>query len=220
MPTISFFAGENFSIDNISNSGLGFFGDNGFGASVLVGNFNGRTFITNGAGTTQGAEVDNIKYHDAGSGILGQTGSGIGLKAIPNYQGTLNLRFTHTSAVQTQNVKVRAYDRTNINNLASGVTVRMAELIHPGITQVPLGSGDDAWVGSTANPQTGGLTMGGSGLVLTLANSPGTSGLFAGNGSNSTKTDTQHDWYLAISCSPDSVGSKTQFGLYVELEYL
>ena len=31
---------------------------------------------------------------------------------------------------------------------------------------------------------------------------------------------TRHDWYLAISASPDSIGSKTQYGLYFTLEYL
>lgn len=220
MATIAFYAGENFAIDNISNSGLGFYGDSGYGASILVGSYNGRTFITDAAGTTQGAEADNIKYHNAGSGIIGQTGSGIHLKAIPNYQATLNVRFTHTSAIQVQNAKLRVYDRSNINNLPSGVTVKVAQLIHPGNTQTPLGSGDNTWYGSAANPQTGGFTVGGSGTVVTLANSPGASGLWAGNGSDSTHTDTQHDWYLAISVSPDSVGSKTQLGVYVELEYL
>jgi hypothetical protein len=31
---------------------------------------------------------------------------------------------------------------------------------------------------------------------------------------------TRHDWYIALSASPDSIGSKTDFGLYFTLEYL
>ena len=30
----------------------------------------------------------------------------------------------------------------------------------------------------------------------------------------------QHDWYVALSASPESIGSKTDFGLYFTLEYL
>jgi hypothetical protein len=30
----------------------------------------------------------------------------------------------------------------------------------------------------------------------------------------------RHDWYLALSASPGSIGSKTDFGLYFTLEYL
>lgn len=198
---------------------MGLYSDTGFGGSVLVGEYQGRTFITNSAGTTQGSEVDNVKYVNAQSGIIGQAGSGINLLAIPNYQATLRINFNHSSAVTVQNAQIRAYDRSSVNNVPSGVLVKIAELIHPWDTQTPLGSGDDTWIGSSANPQTGTLTVGGSGLTVTLANSPATSGAYAGNGSDSTRSDTNHDWYTVISASPSTIGSKL-FALYVELEYL
>lgn len=219
MATLSFFAGNDFTINNLSGSGLGLYSDTGFGGSVLVGEYNGRTFITNSAGTTQGSEVDNIKYNNAQSGIIGQVGSGINILAIPNYQATMKIQFSHASAVTVQNTKIRAYDRSSINNVPSGVLVKIAELIHPWTTQTPLGSGDNQWIGSSANPQTGTLTVGGSGLTVTLANSPGISGDHAGDGSNSTWSDTTHEWFVAISASPSTIGSKL-FALYVELEYL
>lgn len=190
-------------------SGLGFFGDTGFGASVLVGAWQGRTFVTDGNGTVQGPEAQNVKFLNAGSGIPGQIGTGIGLQAIPNYQATLNIRFTHGSAVKVQNAQLRIYDRVNINLGASGVTTKAAELIHPGNTQVANGSGDSQWI-----------TPVGSSVVLNLAPSPGMSGLFAGNGSDSTYSATRHDWYVALSASPDSIGAKTQYGAYASLEYL
>jgi hypothetical protein len=210
MASLDFYinTGTDFSITS-GPSGLGFFGNAGFGASVAVGAWQGRTFVTDGNGTVQGPEAKNIKFLNAGSGILGQDGTGIGLQAIPNYQATLNIRFTHGSAVKAQNVELRIYDRVNINLGASGVTTKVAELIHPGITQVANGSGDPQWI-----------TPVGSSVVVNLAPSPGMSGFFAGNGSNSTYSDVRHDWYTAISASPDSIGAKTQYGLYCSLEYL
>lgn len=205
---INFFAGQDFTIDNLSGSGLGFYGDGGFGASVSVGAYQGRTFITNSAGTSQGPEVNNVKYHNSGSGILGQAGSGIGLQAVPNYLSTLKISFTNDSAVKVQNAKIYCYDRSSINNGPTGVTCKMAELIHPSITQIGNGSGDGTWI-----------TPVGSSVVLDLANSPGTSGQYAANGSTSLWSDTRHDWYVAISASPNSIGSKDKFGLYVSLEY-
>lgn len=207
--TLSFLAGNGFTIQDLAGSGLGFYGDAGFGASVKVGDWQGRTFITNGAGTTQGPEADNVKYLNAGSGILGQAGSGIALTCIPNYQSTLAINFTYDTPIKTQNAKVQIYDRNDPNSPASGVTTKVAEIIHPDTTQNNTGSGDTTW-----------LTPGGSGVVVNLAPSPGCSGLYAGNGSNGGWVDTVHTWYLAISASPDSIGSKVNYGLYVSLEYL
>lgn len=206
---IKFLAGSDFTIADLSGSGLGFYGDSGFGASVRVGEWQGRTFITNSTGTSQGPEVDNVKYLNAGSGILGQTGSGIALTAIPNYQSTLNIRFTYDTAVKVQNAVFRIYDRSDPNRAASGVTTKVAEIIHPSITQANNGSGDTVWA-----------TPGGSGVTVSLAPSPGISGMYAGNGADGQWTDVQHDWYLAISASPDSIGSKTLYGGYISLEFL
>lgn len=204
MATISFFSGTN-HVDNLSGSGLGFYGG-GFGYSVAVGSYQETTFITNGAGTTQGPQCNNIKYMNIGSGIINSASSGVPLISIPNYLSSLNIRFTHDSAVRTQNAKVYIYDRSSVNNPASGVTCKVAEVIHPGLTQVPTGSGDSTW-----------LTPTGSSVVVDLVASPGMSGLSPSGPSTSAD---RHDWYLAISASPNSIGSKTSFGLYCLLEYL
>jgi len=195
----------------LGGSGLAFFGAAGFGASVEVGAYQGTTFVSDGAGTTKGAQSQNIQYLNSGSGVLGAASSGIGLKAIPNYQSTLNIRFTHSTKVKTQNCEMRIYDRTNINNAASGVTTKVAEIIHPRVTQFATGSGDGTWI----SPQ-------GSGTVVNFASSPGISGFYAGDGVSviSTKQALRHDWYAAISASPDSIGNKTQYGLFFSLEYL
>ena len=193
---------------NLNGSGLGFYGA-GFGLSVNVGAYQNTTFITNGNGTAQGQQVNNIQFQNTASGIINSATSGVWLTQIPNSLATLNVRFTNGSSVKAQNVNCYIYDRTSINNPASGVTTKVAELIHIDSVQNNNGSGDTTW-----------LTPAGSAVVVSLAPSPGISGIFAGNGSNSTRSDTQHDWYLAISASPDSIGSKTLYGLWVSLEYL
>lgn len=205
MSQIDFYAGENFTINNLAGSGLGFFGSAGFGASISVSAYNESTFITDANGTVQGPQVDNAKWVHPSSGTINGAGP-YALTHVPNYLATLGIAFTHSSAVKTQNVKLRAYDGSNINNNPSGVTIKVAELIHPNTSVGAGGSGSSSW-----NTPTG------SSVVVTLAASPGLSGL-SPNGPSTTSTT--HNWYLLISESPDSVGSKTQQKLYVELEYL
>jgi len=200
--TISFHAGTAGSIANLAGSGLGFFGSS-FGQSVEVGSYQDTTYITDGAGSTQGAVCENTKWIHPNSGIQSDAGE-IALNYIPNRLATLNIRFTNDTAVKTQNTKLRIFDRSNINNEASGVTTKVAELIHPNISQaVVSNSSDTSWSTPT-----------GSSVIMTLATAPGVSG--EGQG----PTHTRHDWYTVISASPDSIGAKTLYGLYVELEYL
>jgi hypothetical protein len=210
---VNFYANPNSDSFNlkISGSGLGFYGNAGFGAAVAVGSWNERTYITDPNGVVQGAEAQNVKWVHPNSGVLGQTGSGISLLNIPNYQSTLEIRFTNDAAVQVENATVYIYDRYNIANPASGVTCKVAEILHPSILQTDVGSGDSSWITSTLD---------GAVVPISLANSPGVSGFYAGSGNSSTESSLEHSWYCAISCSPDSVGSKTNFGLYFSCEYL
>lgn len=139
------------------------------------------------------------------SGYIGSASSGVQVRCIPNYLATLNVQFTHSSAVRCQNAKLYIYDRTSINNNASGVTTKVYETIHPTTTNVMDGSGAMVW--ATPNGSS----------YLTLAASPGQSGTSI-NGAQTTQN--VHDWYLALSASPDSIGSKTLYGLYFSTEYL
>ncbi len=205
---INFLAGQS-QVQNMEGSGLGFYGANGFGNSISVGGWNAHTFITDGAGVNMGPEACNIIYSSPGSGILGNSGSPIALTSMPNVQATINIRVTSDIAVQVLNAEARIFDRNNPDNPASGVTTMVAQLIHPDTVQNNNGSGDTTW-----------WEPGGSGVVVPLCPCPGPSGQYAGNGSNSTWTDYQHDWYLALSASPDVIGSQTQYGLWVSSEYL
>lgn len=191
----------------ISNSGLGFYGPGGFGASVPVSEWQDNTYITNAAGTSQGPQGKNVKWIHSASGEI-PTSVRLPLTSIPNADSTLNIRFTHGSAVKTQNARLRIYDRVSIDNPASGVTTAVAMIVHPNPSQVAGGSGNTTWQFPAG---TGYLNF--SILSNGAAFSPGISG------NNPNVNDTQHDWYAAISSSPDSVGSKTSYGLYFQTEY-
>lgn len=201
--SISFHA-DSFGIVNLAGSGLGFYGSS-FGSSVDVGSYQDTTFLTNSDGTTQGPQVNNIKWTHPASGSINGAAS-VSLLAIPNYLATLQIKLTSDTAVRTQNAKLRIYDRSSINNPASGVTCKVAELIHPGFTQVVTGSGSSSWQTPT-----------GSSVILSLMASPGVSGLSPNGPSTSS---VEHSWHCGLSCSPDSVGSKTSFALFFSTEYL
>lgn len=203
MASIIFFGGS--ALDtNLNGSGLGFYGSAGFGTSVEVAAYQDGTFITNSAGTTQSVQCNNIKRTHPSSGNPNGAGN-VALTSIANALAPLKIRFNHSSAVRTQNAKLRIFDRSSINNNPSGVTALIAELIHPNPTNGVGGSGDATWV-----------SVYGSGSILDMAASPGLSG-YSPNGASTQ--DMNADWYAAISCSPDSIGAKT-FALYFECEYL
>lgn len=205
MATISFYADE-LAVQNLSGSGLGFFGSS-FGNSVEVGAYQDTTYITDGNGVTQGGAVENTKWVHPASGINSTLGlDAIDLTYIPNRVATLNIRFNHSSVVKVQNAKLRIYDRSNINNAASGVTTKVAQLIHIDPTQGAGGLGNATW-----------NTPAGSSVIMSLVGSPGVSGLQT---TSTVWTDVEHSWYVVISASPDSIGSKTMFGLFCQLEYL
>jgi len=129
MASIDFYAAGN----TIATSGLGFFGGS-FGQAVEINQFQDTTFITDSAGTLQGAAVNNIKYSTDTKAFAPGIVPATGIHRIPNDKATLNVRFTHSSAVRTQNCKLRIFDRVNKDFAASGVITRVAELLHTSAT--------------------------------------------------------------------------------------
>jgi hypothetical protein len=192
-------------ISHLSGSGIGFYGS-GFANSVAVGEYQDTSFVTDQNGTINGYQINNVKYLNSASGILNSASSGVSLLSIPNYLSTFIAEFSHSSAVRLQNTKLYIYDRSSINNSPSGLICKVAEIIHPDITQLgSTGSGSQVWE-----------TPAGS-SYMTLTPSPGRSGLYV-NGASTI--DDIHTHYIAISQSPNSVGSKTLNAFYIETEYL
>ncbi len=238
MATIQFYAnvkpesgntGSGNLIDHAAGSGVGFYG-NGFNVSVPVGGYQTQTYVTNSTGSAQGVRLNNTAVGGAVSAnqVAINGGTAIDLQALPNMSCPLNLRFSHGSEVRVQNCKLFVFDRVNKNNAASGVTTYVYEARHPSNTE-------GTSLALTHRPSTAGhawKVFNTAGASLDLTASPGSGGL------NSTTTDTnsgaklwttqngeshtslQHDWYVALSSSPDSIGSKTSYGLFFQLEYL
>lgn len=212
MALISVWVSEDFELPE--GSGLGFYGDAGFDDPVTLGQFQGRTFVTDASGAVQGFECNNTKLYAGGSFsgingvsgvIVGQVGNGILLRNLPNFLATLNIRFTHDAPVRAQNAKFYVHDGADKNNSPSGLACYCAEIIHPGLLQTDVGTGDATWT-----------QVYGSGSVLGLIDAPGTSGL---RPDGPLTVDTRHDWFVAISACPTQPGSRS-YGFTAELEYI
>jgi hypothetical protein len=211
MAAITFYVDDDLSgIFDIATagSGLGFFGAGGFGNSVAVGAYQDNTYVTDGNGSVEGPQANNVKWTASNSGEIAGSVQ-LNVQYIPNAKATMNVRFTNDTAVQVQNAELRIYDRSDITAGASGVTTYGYECIHVSSSTVVAGSGLTTWT-----------NLVGDDTPLSLAQSPGISGLYAGNGSTSTRDDTRHDWYVCLSAHPDSIGSKTSYGMVCLLEYL
>lgn len=225
-------------IDHTAGTGLGFFGGN-FGISVPVNQWQKATYVTNAAGTDEGVQVSNIRYNDdvsvRPSGSVVQEVVTIGNSGIPNYQAPLNIRFEHTEDVSVVNCRLRIFDRSDIDNGAVGVTTQVYEVRHPNPKQ-----NVDYHLEHRGIDNHGYVTFigGDSPSDMSLTASPGASGLNTSSAAEETLPEfseglrnwkyqegaahrsSRHDWFLALSASPDSVGSKTDYGLYFTLEYM
>ena len=189
------------------------------------------------------AEADAAAIPNSGM-FVGNDAVVIGNSGLPNHMAPLNIRFEHDTeeeGVRVQNCKLRIFDRNNINNHASGVMTKVYEVRRPNpvknsylANQGPLKYrgylGDHEW--KVWNDGTDSASV----ADMTLTASPGTSGMNtfaddpigADDGSyvnwvtqeGAGHRSARHDWYLAISASPNEIGSKTDYGMYFTVEYL
>lgn len=196
---------------DLNASGLGFFGAS-FGTSVQVGEYQDSTFISASDGSAPaGPEATNCKYDTVTSGVIIDGAGAIVPSAVAINSGTLNIRFTYDSAVKTQNCELRIFDRSTINNGATGVTTQVCQICNGGSGVSSSGTA----LAPAAHP--GWVAPSGSGVVVPLLSSAASGGL---SPSGTDSQDTRHDWYACLSASPLSIGSKEAFGIYCQLEYL
>tara|TARA_B100000902_G_scaffold397586_1_gene461807 strand:+ start:2752 stop:3444 length:693 start_codon:yes stop_codon:yes gene_type:complete len=229
MPDIKFYANIKGTdtetlIDHTASSGIGFFG-NGFGTSVPIGEVQTTTFVTNNTGTTEAAQLNNTGWLSAST--VSVNGTSRNLNNLPNYLCPLNVRFESDTTYKVQNCKLRIFDRSNIENHATGVSTYVYEARHPS-TDATLNQ--LAFRGRSANTWvefTNGVAM----ADMVFTNSPGMSGVNTSAADTDTNlgyqsqesashSSTRHDWFVALSSEPETVGSKTQYGLYFTVEYL
>jgi hypothetical protein len=212
MPTVTFLGGLSHPIQATNGSGLGFYGAS-FGYSVPVGEYQTTTWITNSAGAAQGPQCNNVKHHNICSGFLNSASVATGLWYMPNYLTSLGIRVSNGTAIQVQNATVKLYDRSSTTNRPSGVTTALAEIVHPSPLQSVRGSGNSTWTYFSG--------VAGTIQSLALSNSPGLSGNYGGQyGVNLGTGHLINDWFLNLSASPDSIGSKNQYALLFSYEYL
>jgi len=213
--------------------GVGFYGLS-HGLSVPVGSVQNTTWVTNEAGTYQGSQLNNTaKTADGTDSVAGKVsinGAGdLDLDLLPNYLCPLNIRFTNPDSVRVQECKLMIFDKSQTSNPASGVTTYVYEARRPTDSQsntIPnlnhRGRNANSWV--EFSPTLGAVEM-------TMTPSPGASGLngdgndtvvAAGYTSNGGQLHSavRHDWYVALSAKPESIGSKSDYALYFTLEYL
>jgi hypothetical protein len=238
MATITFHAnvlGAGYStnpsgIAHAAGSGLGFYG-NGYGISVPVGQYQDTTWVTNANGTAVDQyQLNNTKYSSI-SGVSFNGGAEIQNRNMPNYYAPLNVRFSHATPVRVQNCRLRIFDRNDITKQASGVLTKVYEVRHP--------NGSTSEVGLTHRGEAGHdwkeFDPADNMIDVLFTSSPGVSGLNTTAGEalaassfgftnwttqeGAAHSSTRHDWYCALSSSPDSIGSKL-YGLYFTLEYL
>jgi hypothetical protein len=205
MASISFAVLQNDTIGSgISGSGLGFYGSGGFGTSVPLLNYQGNTFVTNSDGTIQGPAAINIKYRDdiVSSGCeataIAQTGL---LSKLNGSEATLVINFEHNAAVKVQNAQLRIYDRNNIDNPASGVVTKVAEIVNTD------GKAYDTWV---SNMGTEFSAVTGSGDALWWGAPWPDSVLYPGFGSGPDRPYYQNSVgvkFYNFTSSQDSAGS-------------
>jgi len=210
--TINFYGGEGGGTwTDLNSSGVGFFGAS-FGTSVQVGEYQDSTFICDGDGGADNGETEltNCKYAAASTVSINGDGA-VEASSVAINSGTLNVRFEFDSAVKTQNCELRIFDRTLITNGAEGVTTQVLQICNGGSGVSTSGTP----LAPASHP--GWIAPSGSGTVVSLLSSAGSGGL---SPSGADTEDTRHDWYFGISATPISIGSKENFGLYVQLEYL
>lgn len=227
----------------VADSGIGFYGSD-HGVAVAVGSQQSTTFLTDKlTGSIKGDQLSNTAWASSTGVYLNNGSSPLLLSALPNYQCPLNIRFEHTEDVAVQNCKLRIFNRSDINTSAKGVTTYVFEARHPNTTQnntfslyqraENIENGTYEWTEFLGyDPDAGDTTDESGGTELLLTSSPGAYGK---NESESVSQNSelnvtsyegpahrssQHDWYIAISSEPESVGNKNEYGLYFTAEYL
>jgi hypothetical protein len=98
MASFDFYCDFNLNIQNLGGSGIGFYGPGGFGSSIKVGDYQDNTYITDASGAVQGPQGNNVKYVHPNSGMI-PTNNTLLLRNIPNYQGSVNVRFSRDGDV-------------------------------------------------------------------------------------------------------------------------
>jgi hypothetical protein len=169
------------------------FGGSSFGSNIDVDSWQDSTHAGNGdPGSDQGT-MNNVKYLTGSTMSVNGGGSeNINDTNLATTECTLKVNFSHGSSVAITGARFYSYDGSVVGNEAVGV----------GVYAFERGVSASAW--THINSDSGNIGGDNSGERLALADQ--------GAG-------TSHDYYIAASASPESVGAKTSFDFGVALTY-
>lgn len=164
-----------------------------FGSAITVASFNDGTFAGNGdPGSTQGT-MNNCKYLTSSTiSINGGGSESLNDTNLTANECTVKINFSHGSSVTTSSAYLYCYDGSTSTTRATEVDVYAFE------------RGVSATTWTLINDYSGGTGGNNSGQRLSLADQ---------------STGTSHDFYAALSVSPETVGAKTAFDFGVTLIY-
>jgi hypothetical protein len=184
---------------------LGFFGAGGPQGSpytIVVGQYQDTTHITNASGTNLGTfdglpgdgRLINHKYLTNTTVSVSGMGSEL-LTSVPQGSGSLLIRFESGTSAQVQNSILRAVNL----NASSGVSSLTGLVTDIDIRAYAVGdSYGDQWI------QLGGTGASDNRLIM----------------DDHSFSSTIHDYHVCISVSPESAGQKNAFGFTMSLEFL
>jgi len=187
---------------DIAANTLVFSGVGGLATAVTVGEWQDETHIGNGdpgtdqCGTNHSNSVKYISSTEFDDGGGTETINDTNLLAT---ECTLQILFTHGSAVAVTSARLYAYDGSTVTTPAVGVDVVAFE----------QGQTNTAWEIINDDSVAGALTNGNIGGDNSAERLD-----FADSGSA-----TDHTYYAALSASPESVGAKASFDFGMALTY-
>jgi hypothetical protein len=191
---------------NSSNYAMGFYGVGGRLGQLATDEWSSNTFLTDIGGTIGEIQCRNVQYASDTTAYVDHVLTPVDLNNIPNYLGTLNIRLLDDEEIFVALAEAKFYDGKDPANPPNGINIKLAELRHPNYRlNYELGRGDNEWRDV------------GDGSTFNLSQSPGERGVKSN--SMGWWAYTQHDWYVAISVSPQTIGDR-EFGLQVSVEYL
>ena len=170
---------------------VGFYGAN-YDDKVVVDAYQSSTHISGGGGDIcLTNHTRNVKYVASGQFDSGSGAETLNDTNLINTECTLRVYLNNGAAIATQNGRFYCYNGTTVTTFATDTQVYAFE----------QGISATAWTSINDGSSSGGDN---SGQRLSLSN---------------RTANTDHYWYIAVSCSPKSVGAKSAFSFGSTLEY-
>lgn len=185
---------------------IGFFGAGGPEGSpfaIIIDRYQDKTFITNMSGTNLGkapwglrasGQLINNKYESSNTVNVDGQGA-VALSTVPSASGTLLIRFVPSGSipVRTQNAVLRCVAlnaSSGVNDITSVVTSLKVQGFEP--------TNQSSW-----------KQMAGAGTIDNQLSFR-----------DRNTSVAQHDFFAALSASPEAVGQRNNFGFFMILEFL